>query len=166
MSENRKVIRIEKFTDCVLEIYTLSESPVSRIELALLQHDTFGFIASIQINYYTNALKNFARLERLVVNSDFQRMGYGTMLMAASIDHIRHHKIKFHSREIGKRIVSNLSQSSRLESFQASSSRGVDRIHLECDEVLEDFYASVGFTKTCAIQMKIDLTDLSFSSLI
>ena len=161
-----KVIPLMDTHECVnLEIHMVAESPVSRTELTLLKHERLGVIASVQLNYYTNGYKNFVRLERVVVNSAFRGLGYGKLLLAASIEHIGVNPIQFDSQVIAKRMASDLDPPSAEELSLAASNRGVDRIHLECSARLEDFYAQCGMTRTDSIQMKIDMNDLDFSSL-
>jgi len=146
-----------------LEIHLLGESAITRTEMALLKHEQIGLLASAQLNYYTNGFKNFVRLERVVVKQKFRGTGYGNMLVSGCIEHIRETPLQFDAQAIGRHLATDSKDAEEL--WIAASNRGVDRIHLECAESLEEFYQISDMVRSGEIQMEIDLNELDFSSL-
>ncbi len=142
----------------------IDDGNLSKVELASL-YDGEELIGDLQINYYSNGIKNMAHIERVRILDKYQGhpKHYGSILMDEVVQHIAEYEPEFNTG-----ILENIlaSDSDDLENrLYSASTRGIDRIHLECSSELESFYSQTGFQKKDGNLMEIVLNKLPYSSL-
>ena len=142
----------------------LDNGNLFEVELASL-HDNGLLIGDVQIQYYTNGIKNFARIERVRILDEHQNneKHYGSVMMSDAVGHIEEYKPSFDTSIFNGLLASDASDiNDRLSSAE---SRGIDRIHLECDQKLEGFYSRSNFETDDDLVMKIEIHKPGYSSL-
>jgi len=142
----------------------IDDGQLTKLELASL-YDGEELIGDLQINYYSNGIKNMAHIERVRILDKYQGHPehYGSFMMDEVIKHITDYKPEFDTSCLEYFLASDAEDlDDRLE---AASSRGIDRIHLECSSELESFYSRSGFKRKGDGLMEIVLNQLPYSSL-
>ncbi len=142
----------------------IDDGKLTKLELASL-YDGEELIGDLQINYYSNGIKNMAHIERVRILDKYRGHPehYGSFMMNEVIKHITDYKPEFDTSCLEYFLASDAENlNDRLE---AASIRGIDRIHLECSSELESFYSRIGFERKSDSLMEIVLNQLPYSSL-
>lgn len=143
----------------------IDDGKLSKVELASL-YDGEELIGDLQINYYSNGIKNMAHIERVRILDKYQEHPnrYGSYMMNEVVQHIAEYEPDFDTDCLSNFLASD---SEDLENrLYAASNRGIDRIHLECNTKLDSFYSRLGFNKKPDSEiMEIVLNKLDYSSL-
>ncbi|GEM_PF-6789982 len=143
----------------------IDDGRLSKVELASL-YDGENLIGDLQINYYSNGIKNMAHIERVRILDKYQEHPnhYGSYMMNEVVQHIAEYEPDFDTDCLSNFLASD---SEDLENrLDAASTRGIDRIYLECNTKLDSFYSRLGFNKKPDSEiMEIVLNKLDYSSL-